>query len=276
MNGGETMSEDGKCIVVSDVHLGTEYSSKDKFIDFIDDLEDDVERLVLLGDIFDFWRRDPVGVLLENIDIVHKLLSLEPRINVFFVVGNHDFHLIKFPESYFGLKFGLNYDLSLEYGKTKYHFIHGHQLENKRFRTLKIYETFADVMCMAGEDVGWAADAIWETIGGGGGIWNKIRNLFGFGSHSSNPNPKPKITSSWVKEKINEIISAPEERGLKKLEEYAVELIKETYQGEFLIYGHTHEPFVKMEKKIANTGSWVKPSATYLEIDAEGVTLNKV
>jgi len=29
---------------------------------------------------------------------------------------------------------------------------------------------------------------------------------------------------------------------------------------------YTHEPFVKMEKKIANTGSWVKPSATYLFI----------
>ncbi len=41
----------------------------------------------------------------------------------------------------------------------------------------------------------------------------------------------------------------------------------------FSIYGHTHEPVVKMEKKIANMGSWWKPSATYLEIDAEGVTL---
>lgn len=82
------MSKDGKCIVVSDVHLGTEDSNRDKFIDFIADLEDDVECLVLLGDIFDFWRRDPVGVLLENVDIVHNLLSMEPRINVFFVVGN--------------------------------------------------------------------------------------------------------------------------------------------------------------------------------------------
>jgi len=124
-------------------------------------LEDDVERLVLLGDIFDFLRRDTVGVLLENIDIVHKLMSFEPRINVVFVVGNHDVHLIRFTQSYFGVTFDLNYDLSLEYGN----------------------------------------------------------------------------------------------------------------KGEFLVYGHTHEPFVKMEKKIANSGSWVKPSATYLEIDAEGITL---
>ena len=265
------MPKTGKCVVVSDVHLGTEDSNKDKFADFIENQGDDVEHLVLLGDIFDFWRRDPVGVLLENVDIVQKLLSLEPRINVFFVIGNHDFHLIRFPESYFGVKFDLKYDLSLEYGGTTYRFIHGHQLENKRFGTLEMYETFADMMCMAGDDVGWAADAIWKKIGGGGNILYKIRNLLGLRSHSYNPNPK--ASWSWVKEKTDEIRLEPEKRDLKKLEEYAIALTNERYKGEFLVYGHTHEPFVKMERKIANTGSWVKSSATYLEIDAGGITL---
>ena len=110
-----------------------------------------------------------------------------------------------------------------------------------------------------------------EKIGSGGNIWQKFLNLFGFSSHSSNPNPK--ATRPWVKEKINEIILTPEERNMGKLGEYAIELINEKYKGEFLVYGHTHEPFVKMENKIANSGSWVKPSATYLEIDAEGITL---
>jgi len=265
------MPKTGKCVVVSDVHLGTEDSNKDKFADFIENQGDDVERLVLLGDIFDLWRRDPVGVLLENIDIVQKLLSLEPRINVFFVIGNHDFHLIKFPESYFGVKFDLKYDLTLEYGGITYRFIHGHQLENKRFGTLEMYETFADMMCMAGDDVGWGADAIWKKIGGGVSILDKIRNILGFSSHSSKPNPK--ATLSWVKGKTDEIRLEPEKRDLKKLEEYALDLLNERYNDEFLVYGHTHEPFVKMEKRIANTGSWVKSSATYLEIDAEGVTL---
>jgi predicted phosphodiesterase len=54
------------------------------------------------------------------------------------------------------------------------------------------------------------------------------------------------------------------------------QLENRTYAGEFLIYGHTHEPLVKTEKKIASTGSWVKLSATYLEIDAEGITLKSV
>jgi predicted phosphodiesterase len=76
-----------------------------------------------------------------------------------------------------------------------------------------------------------------------------------------------------VKGKTDEISLEPEKRDLKKLEEYAVDLLNERYKGEFLVYGHTHEPFVKMENKIANSGSWVEPSATYLEIDAEGITL---
>jgi len=261
--GGEMVNRSGKCIVVSDLHLGTADSQKDAFIDFIDGLEDDVCDLVLLGDIFDFWRRDAVGVLLENADVIHKLLSLEPRVNVFFVVGNHDFHLIEFPESHFGRKFNLCRDLSLEYGKTKYRFIHGHQLENKRFKTLEIYEIFADKMCMAGDDLGWAADAIWKNVEVGWSIKDKIWHFLG----SSSP---------WIKEKIDEITSTPENRNLKKLEEYAVELIDQRYPGEFLVYGHTHESFVMEEKKIANTGSWVESPATYLEIDVEGVTLKEV
>ena len=44
------------------------------------------------------------------------------------------------------------------------------------------------------------------------------------------------------------------------LEDYAVNLIDARYKGEFLVYGHTQEPFVKMEKTIANTGSWAKSS----------------
>ena len=248
-----------KCIVVSDVHLGTELSDRDRFIDFIDNLENDVDRLVLLGDILDFWRRDPVGVLLENIDVIQKLLSLEPAINVSYVLGNHDFHLIRFPRSYFGSIFDLNYDLSLIYGETTYRFIHGYQLEYKRFGTLAAYEMFADEMCEAGDDVGRVADAVWKRVCGGGKVIDRIRNLIG------RPN--------WVSKIVGETVAPPDKRDLKKLEGYAAQLTTGRYAGEFLIYGHTHEPFVKTEKNIANTGSWGEGSADYLEIDAGGVTL---
>ena len=223
------MSEN-KCIVVSDVHLGTELSNRDRFINFIENLENDVDHFVLLGDILDFWRRDPVGVLLENADIIQKLMSIEPEINVSYIVGNHDFHLIRFPQSYFGAKFDLKRDLSLEYGETKYRFIHGHQIENKQFGTLKTYETFADALCMAGDDVGKAADMIWEKIGEGGGILDMIRNFLGISMYSSNP--RPKATLPWIKERIGKILLEPEERIMEKYEEYAIELVnKKAHAG---------------------------------------------
>lgn len=250
-----------KCIVISDVHLGTELNNRDRFINFIENLENDVDHFVLLGDILDFWRRDPVGVLLENIDVIQKLMSLEPEINVSYVLGNHDFHLIRFPKSYFGSMFDLNYDLSLRYGETTYRFIHGYQLEYTRFGTLAAYEMFADEMCGAGDDVGRVADAVWKSVCEGGKIIDRIRNLIG------RPN--------WVSELVGETVAPPDKRDLKKLEGYAAQLTTGRYAGEFLIYGHTHEPFVKMEKNIANTGSWVEGSSDYLEIDAGGVKLKR-
>ncbi len=252
------MSEN-KCIVISDVHLGTELSDRDSFIDFIENLESDVDHFVLLGDILDFWRRDPVGVLLENIDVIQKLMSLEPDISVSYVLGNHDFHLIRFPKSYFNSVFDLNYDLSLRYGETTYRFIHGYQLECMRFGTLEAYELFANEMCEAGDDFGRVADTVWNGISGGEKVLDRIGNII------SRPN--------WVSELVGGAAAPPDERDLKKLERYATQLTAETYAGEFLIYGHTHEPFVKMDKNIANTGSWVGGSSDYLEIDKHGVTL---
>lgn len=243
-------------VVLSDIHLGTPESNKERFVAFLDELGDDVERLILLGDIFDLWRRDPVGVLLENLDVLQKLLSLEPRVHVSFVVGNHDFHLFRFPQSHFGDRFGISYDLSFPYGETTYHFLHGYQLENKRFRSLKLYEHFADAMCTAGDDIGKAADTIWARISDEMSFWHKL------------------TSKEWVKEKAKEINLPPEARDLKKLEEYAIDLVtnNDRYKGGFLIYGHTHEPFVNADARVANTGSWVKPSTSYLLISADGVT----
>lgn len=245
-----------KWIVVSDLHLGIPESNKERFAAFLDELGDDIERLILLGDIFDLWRRDPLGVLLENTDILQKLLGLQPRINVSFVIGNHDYHLFKFLESYFGATFELNRDLRLEHYATTYWFIHGYQLENKRFGTLELYELFADRMCMAGEDVGKAADAIWNTVGEKKDIWKKL------------------ILPSWVKEKVEKITLPPEERDLEKLEKYAIDLVSEGghYQGGFLIYGHTHKPYVNKEAQTANSGSWVEHAADYLVITDRGIT----
>ncbi|MGP8331891.1 MAG: metallophosphoesterase, partial [Methanosarcinaceae archaeon] len=66
-------------IVVSDVHLGYKNCNKKDFNDFLDELNkrNDLNNIVICGDFIDMWRRDLVGVMLENADIFVKLDNLQ-------------------------------------------------------------------------------------------------------------------------------------------------------------------------------------------------------
>jgi UDP-2,3-diacylglucosamine pyrophosphatase LpxH len=106
-------------IIVSDVHLGYDKSDKDNFDRFIDsELEklDENDHLVLLGDIVDFWRKNSIDVTVEykketwkgeikttNKEglIIKKLYDLKKkkRIQVHYVVGNHDYSILYYSES---------------------------------------------------------------------------------------------------------------------------------------------------------------------------------
>src|SRR5208337_3725500 len=90
---GSTM----KVAVTSDHHLGYANSDKAAFNSFLDNLSQrsDVTHVVLLGDVVDMWRRDASGVFLEHHDTVAKLLALKSKgIQVFYVAGNHDYHVL--------------------------------------------------------------------------------------------------------------------------------------------------------------------------------------
>ena len=89
-------------IAISDLHLGYEKSDVENFDDFINkyiskelSLKD---HFVLLGDIFDFWRRKNMDPLLENKEVLTRILDLNT--NLHFVVGNHDYHMLKIKDRY--------------------------------------------------------------------------------------------------------------------------------------------------------------------------------
>jgi len=45
---------------------------------------------------------------------------------------------------------------------------------------------------------------------------------------------------------------------------------KITGENEFIVYGHTHKPFIDIGKRVANTGCWIKganPANTYFEFE---------
>jgi predicted phosphodiesterase len=49
-------------------------------------------------------------------------------------------------------------------------------------------------------------------------------------------------------------------------------------EDEYLIFGHTHRPFLEGNNKVINSGSWVKDSAiydTYVVIDKDEIVLKQ-
>ena len=107
-------------IAVSDVHLGEDnYQEQDKqFSSFLDYVKDDLLKeggdFVLLGDIFDFWRKDSVEILDVYEEIIAKLMSFPNKAKVHYVIGNHDYYLSEIPQ-YFNKKPFSDFGMSAEY-----------------------------------------------------------------------------------------------------------------------------------------------------------------
>jgi UDP-2,3-diacylglucosamine pyrophosphatase LpxH len=152
-----------RTVVVSDVHLGYERSDAvafDKFLDTL--LAQRPDKLVLLGDIFDFWRRSDADLLTENQGIVKKLLQLP----VVYVHGNHDYSMLKlsnrFPEQP-----GFKVVTSLRLQNQRFVLIHGYDLEvftSMETVGLDAYEAFSEAMCHAGQTGGTLASWIWAFV----------------------------------------------------------------------------------------------------------------
>ena len=82
-------------IVVSDVHLGCQSSNKKEFMQFLEMCDTpEIDHLVLLGDILDFWRRNNAHVIVENSDVLEKIGHLKAK-KIHYVVGNHDYYILR-------------------------------------------------------------------------------------------------------------------------------------------------------------------------------------
>ncbi|MFC1505729.1 metallophosphoesterase [Thermoproteota archaeon] len=81
-----------KIIIVSDCHFGYEDFNTSEFDHFLKYLEDskDIDRIVFLGDVFDFWRADPVDALFRVNPYLERIRRLNVRTD--YIVGNHDYH----------------------------------------------------------------------------------------------------------------------------------------------------------------------------------------
>ena len=85
-------------LIISDTHFGLDSSTLkspakvDLLMQEISEFESGCDEVVLLGDIFDFWRVPPENAVKDAIPFL-KRLSQE-SLKICYVVGNHDHHLV--------------------------------------------------------------------------------------------------------------------------------------------------------------------------------------
>jgi UDP-2,3-diacylglucosamine pyrophosphatase LpxH len=84
-----------KTIIISDIHLGSQYSRADEVVNFLKNNK--CEKLILNGDIIDGWALKSGSSWDENhMRCVRKILKISQEIDVIWVMGNHDDFLADF------------------------------------------------------------------------------------------------------------------------------------------------------------------------------------
>ena len=101
------MSENrNKLYLVSDSHLGSGTDSRERELSLcrlLDTMKADAKRLVLLGDIFDFWFTYKHVVPRGHVRLLGKLAELsDAGVEIHYYIGNHDMWLFDYLEKEIG------------------------------------------------------------------------------------------------------------------------------------------------------------------------------
>lgn len=250
-----------RIIAVSDVHLGTIGSNRDAFLSFLRTVCDDpeIDCLVFLGDIFDFWRGNNASIVMDNSDIIDMMSRIRAK-EVHYVVGNHDYHMLAEADNP-NLPFKVSKRLRLESGGNEFCFMHGYELEvlmNMESITVERYERFADRMCFSSNMYSYIVDHLWNIVEESGCIIEQIKVRF-------SPHKRKDI------DLVYKFATSP-----------GAYLLLGMNPNERLIFGHTHRPFVSYDNTVANTGCWTndkellkKWQNTYVEIINGDIYLRK-
>jgi predicted phosphodiesterase len=251
--------------VISDVHLGYEKCNKKDFIDFVKRFlgEQDIDHIILLGDILDFWRRSAKNVVEENKRVLHMLGDLGAQIH--YVIGNHDYSVESLE---LDVPFLYTKDLVLRSGHRVFRFIHGYQIESHPL--IHFYEGISSVLCTSGDGTGKILSDVWEFY------QKKIKTIISkdavYALRLEN------LSREELDNIVESILEYPEEKQEHRdftEEEISNYKIAAGIKDEVLVYGHTHNPHVYLFE--ANPGSWVSGSRnpnTFLTIDEGEVTMN--
>jgi len=128
----------------SDAHLGEADKDKEKIkleklSAFFEMVNNDGEKLFILGDLFDFWFEYKHAIPKEHLKTIFRLAQMvESGMEVHYISGNHDFWLGDFLSREAGISIHRDYFETSEQGK-KLFMIHGDGLSpsDRGYRVLK-------------------------------------------------------------------------------------------------------------------------------------------
>lgn len=242
-------------VVASDQHLGYEKSNASSFSAFLDYVSsrNDVSSLVILGDFIDMWRRDVSGLFFEHHDALEKILEFErggKELSV--VAGNHDYHLLKL----LGHQYPFTFDdkVRAQGSSISYRMVHGWEFD------LAQHPIAMEALCHnMSDDAGQARSDFYnffKTVG------DKLKDLFEFhGGHQAY---------------VDHLMTTPEIRLAPYLDDVERTALKNVEDGEILVFGHTHKPFINTAQNLVNSGSWVADADitnTFVELDGSTARL---
>jgi len=120
----EQTNSEPKTLIISDLHLVSgELEKTGLFIKFCQNEAQQVDRIFILGDLFNSWLGDDLSIPSYQI-IIDTLKSLSQKTEIYVMVGNRDFLLGKRFEKESGCKLLIEPYL-LEINNNKYVLIHG-------------------------------------------------------------------------------------------------------------------------------------------------------
>lgn len=225
-----------RTIILSDIHLGSRYSSSDEVVEFLK--KNKCETLILNGDIVDGWALKRGGTWNEShMKCIRKFLKLSKNTKVYWIRGNHDDFLYDFlPFKLGNIKILENMDYM--------------GLDGKRYLVLH-----GDVFDIFIKDMKWLAHI--GSIGYDLSLWlnkwyNKYRKLRGkeYFSLSKLIKNSVKKASSYIGDFENHMITHA-----KNLD----------YDG--VICGHIHKAEISVIDGIhyMNSGDWVESNTALVE-----------
>jgi len=263
-------------VAVSDAHLGMKGAKENEFTDFIEYLKDrEIEHLVLLGDIIEIWRRDFTEAVTDFSGTMTYISRMLKGTQIHYIAGNHDYSLLHLDgalKNY--LPFNIEKQVVIRSKEQEFFFFHGYQLEvlcSPYYKSMKMYESFCDHMCLAGDNTGIAADKLWDIMLSKRSLLSSLKNF--------PKEPKSAIMSMRQPPEIR-IRDYQKTKIFRPIRELAStdtrHLMLDVHPEQYLIYGHTHEAYVDDDKMVANTGSWGfgdEQKLEYIEIIDDRVEL---